>query len=353
MKVAVVTCHNQPDYIRAVTLRQAVIAQRDISPRIIKNRSRGILRYLEMMLRVTWLRLRYNPDIYILTFRGYELLPFMTLITVGKKLIYDELINPIEWLQEARTERWAKLIPQKPLKQFNRLLLSRCQTVITDTAAHTDYVRKLMNLPAKLFVDLPVGTDETMFHKKASAKSAKKGAFRVFYYGSMLPLHGLDIVLQAAEQLTDFAITFTIIGGKRNMAERIADAQARGVHITYKSYVPFSEIPSEIAKADVCLAGPFGDTTQATHVLTGKAYQFLAAGAVTVIGQNKASSQFHNQKNALVVPLGNAKALADTLRWAYTHQGKLPAIAAAGHDTYSHYYSSTILAKKMAQILQR
>src|SRR6476620_60243 len=98
MKVAIITCYNQPDYVRAKTLRAAATLIKDIEVIEIKNSQTGVLRYLEIIWKVAKSRYRDKPDVYLLTFRGYEVLLPIRLISLGKPLIYDEFINPIEWV---------------------------------------------------------------------------------------------------------------------------------------------------------------------------------------------------------------------------------------------------------------
>lgn len=349
MKVAVVTCHNQPNYIRAVTLRTAIAAAPGVQSVVIKNSHTGVLRYPEMIGRLLALRIRERPDAYVITFRGYEILPFAAVLTWPKTLIYDELVNPIEWLSEPRPELWSRFIPKSLLTAFYRMLLKRCAVVITDTDSHSRYSAALLHLPVARFRSVPVGTDETMF-KPTPRKQSKP--FRVFYYGNMLPLHGLDIVVKAAEKLANLPIEFVLVGGSTKMATLVQKAQQRGCRVVYQPWLAFEKIPEEIAKASLCLGGPFGNTTQASHVITGKTYQFLASGAPVLIGENKASELFIDKNNCLTTRLGDADKLAEAIQWAYDHPKELRNVARNGRKLYEEHFSSTSIAQKVAAILQ-
>src|SRR5579862_6847991 len=102
MKVAIITCYKQPDYGRAVALRNGLQAIIDIQTVVIKNHHKGILRYPEVLLKTLLIKLRQQPDVYILTFRGYEILPAILLLAFGKPVILDELISPLEVVNEHR-----------------------------------------------------------------------------------------------------------------------------------------------------------------------------------------------------------------------------------------------------------
>ena len=49
-KVCVITCYKQPDYVRAVTLRAAVVANPGAKLLVVKNSHKGALRYLVYLL---------------------------------------------------------------------------------------------------------------------------------------------------------------------------------------------------------------------------------------------------------------------------------------------------------------
>lgn len=349
MKAAVITCYKHPDYIRAVTIRRAIAAQPGIEMYVLKNTHKNIIRYPEIMCKILWLRITMRPDVYVVTFRGYEILPFAAVAAWPKKLIFDELVNPIEWLQESRAEKWAAFIPQRLLKLFYRWLLRRASVVICDTPEHAAYSAKLLNMKSDKFMTMPVGTDEETF-QPSSVKAANP--FKVFYYGNMLPLHGIDIVLKAAEKLKDIPIEFEFAGGSQHIADLISESKKRGANITYHTWVPFSELAEKVEQSSLLLGGPFGKTTQANMVITGKAFQFLASAKPTLVGDTESGRRYFTDKiNCLIVPLGDADALASQIQWAHEHPKQLQNIGIAGKQLYDAEFSSDVLAREMSKII--
>ena len=347
MKLVVITCHNQPDYIRAVTLRQAALNQAKVNVKIVKNKRIGVLRYLEIILKLIKVRLTFNPDVYLLTFRGYEILPFTKFISIRKKLIYDEFVNPIEWLNEPRDEFWTRFIPKSLFASYYRHLVKNIDLILADTPSHAKYSSKLSRLPVTKYRSLPVGTDEDIFHPIVTTKKNK--TFSVFYYGNMLPLHGLDTVLEAAKLLQDYPIKFLLVGGGDRSKSKIQAQNNK--RLTYKSWLAFEAIPYTIRKYNLCLGGPFGDTVQAQRVITGKTYQFLACGAPTLIGKNQASEIFKDGFNSLVVEQNNPRQLAKKILWAYKNQNKLVKIGQQGNKLYKDKLSSKVISQECSKIL--
>ena len=337
-KVCIVTCYKDPDYVRARTLRAALKSDANNEVIVIKNSRKDALRYGEVLWELLLARLRYNPDAYILTFRGYEFLPFFILLTIGKKRVLDELVNLVEWVVYEHKKLAVRSVGERVLYAFYRSMLKCCDLIIADTDAHAKYSAELMKLPENKFVAIPVSTDEAVFRPRPDV--AKVPNFRVFYYGSMLPLHGLEYVMDAAVQLHDRPdIEFYFVGGGDATRVRIDQAKAKGAHIRYDSWVEFDKLPVVAAESSLCVGGPFGGTLQADMVITGKTYQFIAMGLPTLVGRTKVSTPFIDLQNCLMVGQADATALAQKVVWAYENQDKLAAIGQAGYDTYQGHYS--------------
>lgn len=361
MKVAVITCYKYPDYGRAVVLRAGLQANPNLQTIVIKNNHRGFLRYPEVLIKSFWVHIKQRPDAYLLTFRGYEILPAILLIALGKPVILDELVNPMEVVSEHR-QLYKGSIKNKLMGLWGilggsyNLLIRRCHLVIADTGAHAEYSAKASKMPLDRYRVIPVGADESIFRPLKQEQSSNLGNFTVLYYGTMVPLHGLSYVLEAAKKLKNHKdINFLLVGGGDKAAKQIATASKQGANIEYRSWVEANKLPALIAKADLCLGGPFGNTLQSQLVTTAKTYQFLACSAPVLIGRTKeteASKLFEDKNNCLLVAQGNANAIVDAVLWATTHRKELNDIGQAGNMLYRQHFSQTIINQKLASLLE-
>lgn len=336
--------------MRAKTIRAGLADNPDVELIVVKNTNTGLLRYPEIFWKLLHLRLRQKPDVYLVTFRAYELLPFTLLLAGRKPVIYDEFINLLEWMVYEHRKFDARSVPARLIRAVYGWLMRRCALILTDTDAHAELSARLMNVPLQQYHALPVSTDEAVF--KPSRKKPASETFEVFYYANMLPLHGIDVVLEAARKLrANDDILFVLVGGKQPVKDAVDAAVRDGAHIEYHDWIPFEKLPEYAARAGVCLGGPFGGTLQAQHVITGKTYQFLAAEVPTIVGETNVSGKFIDKKNTLVVPQGDAVALARAIEWAYNNQSKLPAIAHAGRKLYETEFSNAVIARQLSQLL--
>lgn len=345
--VAVITCYRHPDYVRAVTLREALrVGGTEV--RVVKNRSRGIRRYLEVTRALLALR-RDRPDAYLVTFRGYEILPVVLALAGGRPVIFDEFINPVEWFVHEHGKFAPGSVPARMLRAAFRRWSLRSAAVLTDTASHADLSSELMGIDRAHYFPIPVGTDEHTFAPRP--KRARSDGFTVLYYGSMLPLHGLGHVLEAAVALaprTD--ITFELVGGDAETVQLVERARRRGARVRHRLWVEYDRLPELFEQCDLFLAGPFGDTVQSQHVVTGKAYQFLCAGLPAVIGANDESAVFTDRVDALIVPQGSADAIESAVAWAAGHREELESIGKAGRALFEKHYSVEVIAAALERL---
>jgi glycosyltransferase involved in cell wall biosynthesis len=353
MKIAIVTCSPQNDYPRARSLRAALKACPGVEVKIVRNRHRGLLRYPETILRLGKTRLIDRPDAYLVTFRGYETLLFLVFGFIRKPIIFDELINFTEWMEEQGRLKHGRL-PYRLFRRWYAWLAGHSRLILADTDAHADYSSILNMLSIDRYKIIPVSTDEAVFDAALPYNPDPKH-FTVLYYGHMVGLHGLDYVLRAAELLKDRAdISFRVVGGKQQgeVAKACAAAAEAGARVSHESWLPFEQLPAAISQAGLTLGGPFGGTLQAQFVITGKTYQILACAAPALIGQNQVQEGFIDKRNCLIVPQADAAALVEKISWAQQHSRELRAIGQAGRQLYEEQFSQATVNGLVAGIVK-
>lgn len=354
MKIAIVSCYDQVDYIRALTLREAFASAKDVQTVIVKNKNKGLLRYLEVPLKILRCKFSERPDAWVIVFRGYEMLPFLLMVKGRAPLIFDEYINPVEYMEE---HNWAivKGLPGKLFLRWYSGLLHRCKFVLADTQAHADYSAARTGLDVAKFIALPVGTDEKLFHPKAASRKSGK-TFKVFYYGVMKKLYGLQYLLDAAVTLgkTHPHVTFTISDPRGDQAAAIEAAVAKGANITIHSgWIPFETLPKRMIESDLNIGGPFGKTLQSQFVIATKTYQSLACAVPTLVAKNKTANEgFKDKENCLLVPQGDAKAIGAAIGWAADHPKELQKIGKAGRALYEERFSQAIISKRVSALVR-
>ncbi|HSX32661.1 MAG TPA: glycosyltransferase [Candidatus Saccharimonadales bacterium] len=353
MKIAVITCYDQNDHIRARMMRKGFSDVPGVETIIVRNKNKGLLRYLETPWKILVTRIKVQPDAWVITFRGYEMLPLVLLIKGRKPLIFDEMINAAEYLHEHKVIKQGSFL-DKVFGVFYGTLLKRCRFILADTDAHADLSAELSKVDRKRYVTVPIGTEEALFYPDHTAAPNQPGKFEVFYYGVMTKLHGLDTFLEAAAMLASHPdIVFRVGGDKGKSKAKVEAAVTNGAHITYHDWFEYKqELPRLIRGSQLMVGGPFGGSAQAQFVITTKTFQGLACEVPVLIGRNKVNDAFVDIHNSLVVPQGNAKAIAEAILWAYLHPKQLHNVAKAGRQLYEQEFSDTQIAFRLTALVK-
>ena len=341
-----------PKYIRSTTLREALSARSDLVLEDAVNTSPKFKRYLQTIRKILAIRKKNYTRLWLVNFRGHDIYwPLRWLVGRKSRIIFDQLISPYDaWVNERKTfpknSLFAKLI-----YRVERRILADADYLMTDSHGQAAYYADLYHVPLKKFTVIPGSADEAMFSPNAVPRKFEfPEPFVIFTYGTFIPLQGMDLLLPVAEMLKDLPLRFMIAGGTGKQLEHFLGTREKlGLtNISHTPWINFTELPSYIRGAGVCIGGPLGDSNQARRVITGKALQFLACQSPTVIGlTDETRDLFTNRVNCLLVKPGDVNSVAEAISWAFHNQDKLPAIAREGRLTYEKYYSMAALKERI------
>jgi glycosyltransferase involved in cell wall biosynthesis len=224
--------------------------------------------------------------------------------------------------------------------------------VLTDTAADAAYFRDTFGMPEAKLSPIYVGCDESLFFPRPAP--AGTGGCEVFYYGAFLPLHGVDVILRAAEMLTHLpTIHFTIGGagpGLHQMQQLASDLRLRNVN--FIGWIPIDRLPTHIAAADICLGGHFSTIPKAGRVIATKTFQFVAMGKPTIVGDNAATRElFVPGEDMLAVPMGDPAALANAIQVLAEDAALRSRIATGGRTRFEARATTAIIAQQLAELI--
>ena len=352
MRICYVLAYRAPSYIRTRTLLAALNTLPAIECHTAINTQAGLGRYRETLTRVAQIKKRFRPDAYILGFRGHELYWPLRSIVGRRPIIFDCMMSPSLALAEEGGYGLAGRVSSRIIAPIEKDILRGSDFVLTDTQAHVNVLIERYQLATDRIAAVPIGAVETAPSAHSESTNSR---LRVLFYGSFLPLHGLDVILQAARKVQNLPMDFDFIGGNDQVEKKIHQALQRAGNLDcrVRRWVDFDDIlATELPNADLCLGGPFGNTPQARRVITGKTSQALAQAVPTVVGAiEEGGSDFIDRHNCLVVSQGQPHALAQALRWAYEHRDSLPALGASGQRLYRNQLSLDVVAQRLVEVL--
>jgi glycosyltransferase involved in cell wall biosynthesis len=141
---------------------------------------------------------------------------------------------------------------------------------------------------------------------------------RIVYAGQLYPWKGVDVLVEAATQIPQARLV--ILGGIAGEAdlERIRSlVAARGLteRTELPGGVPHARVAEELARASVVAVPFLRSAMTERHTSPIKAFEAMAAGRPIVATNLPSSREFlRDGENALLVPPGDAEALAAALR---------------------------------------
>lgn len=271
-----------------------------------------LLRHLRLLPRLV-LALRDSYDLIFVGFYGHLLVSILSKLT-KKPILFDAYLSTWDTLCFDRQTFHPRSLPGRMAFWLDRQACLGARHSLLDTRAHARYFVDTFGIPASKLSAYYVGYDEERF-QPFPPRSAH-GRFVVFFYGSFVPLQGVEHIVGAAELLQgEPDIDFHIIGWGltyprvRQLAEKL---HLR--HVVFRPPVPYSQLPLSIAEASVCLGGPFGSSGKARRVIAGKTYQFLAMAKPTIVGDSLANQEvFHHGDDVWMCKMADAQALADAI----------------------------------------
>lgn len=252
----------------------------------------------------------------VVTFPGHHILWLAWILTrfPRKTLVFDAFISAYDTLvvDRKKIHRW------NPLAWFiwciDAIDCRLADEVLIDTKAHKDYFCRTFRLhPAHItVVYLEAPTD--LFRRDPHHKRVRSHTCEVLFYGSYIPLQGIETILKAAAILQDThaAVHFTLVGSGQTYGEmRVKATEWKLNNVTFKPFAPLEKIPQIIHDADITL-GIFGTGDKTQRVIPHKVIECLACGATVITADTPAMRERHRdgENGVHLVPAGDAHALA-------------------------------------------
>ena len=102
----------------------------------------------------------------------------------------------------------------------------------------------------------------------------------MLYHGAYLPLHGTEVIVEAARMTQDLPIQWDFLGWGAYKAS--TEAKAKGLkNVRFLEKVPYVKVPEVICAHDIVL-GVFGTTAKAARVIGNKVYECMACARPTI-----------------------------------------------------------------------
>ena len=279
---------HDPSYPRNSRLRAFLEGQLGARVRVVR-RSRAGARPLRALRDLRSLcRAAAGADLVVLSeFRSSQALVVRAVASLSRARL---LVDCFVLSHETAVGDWGRPSPRSPgalrLAVLDALAVHCAHLVLTDTEPRAaELVRR--HRPAAVVLPLAVGAPGWA---RWQPPPEPHDDLRVLYYGGYVPLHGVDLVVDALAAIDgrrDVSMVFVGDGPDRGRIEARVAGLGPGVRCEFVGAVPESELRGYVARADVVL-GVFGTSVKARGVVANKVWQGLACGRSVITQRSSA-----------------------------------------------------------------
>lgn len=198
---------------------------------------------------------------------------------------------------------------------IDKVTIRMADKIIVDTVAHGNYfVEKLGADSGKINVLYLKADSEIYCVRPKIAQKQHNKKFVVLYFGSILPLQGVDIILQCVKNMDNISsVFFEIIGPVKNKdLKKYKDLK----NVEFIPWLSQKNLAEKIAESDLCLAGHFNSMiAKASRTIPGKAYIYDSMEKPMILGDNPANHELFDEDDNryYYVEMGNPKKLRDKI----------------------------------------
>jgi glycosyltransferase involved in cell wall biosynthesis len=282
-------------------------------------------------------------DAVLVGYPGHPDMPFARRAARGRPVVFDPLVSLYDTLVDDRRRFAPGSLAARALLAVDRAALRSADLVVADTHANAEFLTELAGLPASKVEVCLVGAEDRLFRPGWSPAEP----WTCLFVGKLSPLHGLETILAAARLAPEIA--FRLVGSGQ-LEALLAD---RPPNVEWIPWLDYELLPDELRRAG-CALGLFGRSPKAARVIPNKAYQALATGTPLVTAATPAAAELlRDDESALLVPPGDAAALAEALRTLATDSALAADIGRKGRAVYEERASEEVLGSRWRALFER
>lgn len=271
--------------------------------------------YPKRLIKLYFKLITMNVKEYDTVFIGFApqlILPFFKYKFKNKRIVMDFFISVYDTMVNDRKKFKKGSIFAKLCKWIDKKCINCGENIISDTKAHGDYFSKEFEVDRSKIETLYLKADKSIYYPREQNKPEKiKDKFVVLYFGSVLPLQGVEVIMEAMDKLkNEKDIYFYFIGPvKENIVKTESD------NIEYIKWLSQENLAKYISYSDLCIAGHFNkDIMKAKRTIPGKVYIYEAMNKPMILGDNKATRELYTEdKKHYFVEMGNSQALSEKI----------------------------------------
>jgi len=339
-------------YSRVITTLKGL---RENNVKVYECRSRHPIILLRLIsLSWQYLKIFRRINILMVCEAGQSYVPLAKILALltGKLLVFDAFISQYHVNVLERKKCSKKSIRAIWYYYLDKVACILPDLVFLDSPEHIDYFCKLFDFSKRKFSYFPIGADNEIFFPCEKEKT--NSVPQVLFWGSFLPLHGVEYIVRAAKILENRKIKIGVVmigdGMLRSGAEKLA-LKLKVRNLRFKNFIHYKKLSEIIIKSDICL-GQFSGSKQVQIVIPIKVYEAAAMRKPIITGFSSAVNRFFkHKKNIYFCEIENSESLADGIENILKSKKLADGISEGGYRTYKKNFTPDKIGKKIIKDL--
>jgi glycosyltransferase involved in cell wall biosynthesis len=184
--------------------------------------------------------------------------------------------------------------------------------------------------------------DEYIFHpvEDRQAYISERDSFRLIYHGGMWYRYGIDLLVQAVDQLRSEipGIHLTLIGQGDLLSDlhKMIEQDNLKEHVTLVPKCLAEELPAIIESCDLAVV-PYRADVFTDSLLPTKLMEYAALGMPAVASRTTAMQTYFSNTNCEFFTPGDVDDLAQCIRWLYQHPERRAELAQGSRSFNQRY----------------
>ena len=223
--------------------------------------------------------------------------------------------------------------------------------VLADTQCHKEYYCTTFGIAPEKIFPLYVGYNADDFGPR---EPRPHSGTVVGFYGSFLPLHGVDRIVESARILQRRNdIRFEIVGGGYMFEKVRALAHEYALsNVAFLGTREYGELPDLIAGWDICL-GIFGDTAKAGMVIPNKVFHYAACRKPIITRESRAIRELFTDRESIVLTPPDPRVIAQRIEELSQSTDVRDGIAVNGHRIVAGGYTHRHVGRQLREYLEQ
>lgn len=313
-----------------------------------RTASKGFLKYIDLIIK-HW-RIRNKYDIMVVGFQGIQAVILAKFLT-RKTIIFDAFAPLYDSMVMDRKSVKAGSFTARYYWWLDKISMILADIVLFDTNEHIDYASNEFGIKKEKFRRIFVGADTDVFYPVKKENHSKK--FKILFYGSFLPLQGIDYIVKVAKFLEkEKDIIFEIVGWgpeKKKILELFEHLKPDNLFFT--GGLDKGLLREKIGEADLCL-GIFGDTNKTKRVIPNKVYDYVAMGKPVITADTPAVRELFEDDELMLVKIADHVFLANAIMVLKNNSELANNIAQKGYQKFLKFATPKILGKRLLEIIK-